>query len=60
MINCAFSCCHVMTLLDSSFLKKCLDFLERQKIVCIFAATIPTTPLNDAYHGGTSFFMTST
>ena len=23
----------------------------------IFAATNPTTPLNDAYHGGTSLFI---
>lgn len=27
-----------------------------KKKLFIFASPIPTTPLNDAYHGGTSFF----
>ena len=27
--------------------------------ILIFALPIPTTPLNDAYHGGTSFLYTS-
>ncbi len=31
------------------------DCLEIQWFDCIFAATVLATPLNDAYHGGTSF-----
>ena len=29
--------------------------LYNSKIHCTFATTVPATPLNDAYHGGTSF-----
>lgn len=59
MTNCIYSVRHKM---DSNlfFLKNNHGFLAKQGIILIFAATIPTTPLNDAYHGGTSFFMTST
>ena len=37
-----------------SFLRKYLEIPTKKRI---FAATNPTTPLNDAYHGGTSLFI---
>ena len=37
-----------------SFLRKYLEIPTKKPI---FAATNPTTPLNDAYHGGTSLFI---
>ena len=37
-----------------SFLRKHLEIPTKKRI---FAATNPTTPLNDAYHGGTSLFI---
>ena len=39
----------------SRFSKKHLEIPIKKRI---FAATNPTTPLNDAYHGGTSLFKT--
>ena len=36
------------------FQRKCLQIPNKK---LIFAATNPTTPLNDAYHGGTSLFI---
>ena len=36
------------------FSKKYLEIPTKKRI---FAATNPTTPLNDAYHGGTSLFI---
>ena len=38
----------------SRFSKKHLEIPTKKRI---FAATNPTTPLNDAYHGGTSLFI---
>ena len=37
-----------------SFLRTYLEIPTKKRI---FAATNPTTPLNDAYHGGTSLFI---
>ena len=37
-----------------SFLRKYLEIPTKKRI---FVATNPTTPLNDAYHGGTSLFI---
>ena len=39
----------------SIFPSKSFENLTKKRI---FAATNPTTPLNDAYHGGTSLFIT--
>ena len=36
------------------FQRKCLQIPNKKLIL---AATNPTTPLNDAYHGGTSLFI---
>ena len=33
------------------------DYLGIQRFDCIFAPTVLATPLNDAYHGETSFFI---
>ena len=39
---------------DKQILKKIFGVSNKKSI---FAATNPTTPLNDAYHGGTSLFI---
>ena len=43
------------TMHEMQFSKKI--FGDSDKKMRIFAATNPTTPLNDAYHGGTSLFI---
>ena len=42
-------------MLDKQISKKKFGDSDKKRI---FAATNPTTPLNDAYHGGTSLFKT--
>lgn len=32
------------------------NYFVELEIIVNFASTVPTTPLNDAYHGGTSVF----
>lgn len=33
------------------------NYFVELEIIVNFASTVPTTPLNDAYHGGTSVFL---
>lgn len=33
------------------------NYFVELEIIVNFASTVPTTPLNDAYHGGTSVFI---
>ena len=44
--------CHITIFPNNNSL-----FLGYRKKCSTFAVTIPTTPLNDAYHGGTSLFI---
>lgn len=37
--------------------KKCVSIFVVIKIMSTFASTVPITPLYDAYHDGTSFYM---